>query len=203
MQGFDPRAIADVVVRDQDNPTSPYGVSPDTSWEVRILISAVLTQDLMSAPENITNPTRETMVIRTSLISWLRPFGKYDFLADGLSSTERKDQKAHQATQLGPVKSSQRMASTPAASEPSTPIFSMTKSAMVQHHQHEWPTIAADIHGATDNGLSIAKARARGWIEAKAMAWAHSKGKLVAPHTSTLLVHSMNNIVGKKHTLDD
>lgn len=90
MQGFDPRAIADVVVRDPNDPASPYGVTPDTSWEVRMLISAVLTLDLTSAPANITAPTDATKVVRTSLIPWLRPFGKYDFLADGLSSPTSK-----------------------------------------------------------------------------------------------------------------
>jgi hypothetical protein len=90
MQGFDPRAIADVVVRDPDDPASPYGVSPDTSWEVRMLISAVLTDDLTSAPANVIAPTGTTKVVRTSLIAWLRPFGQYDFLVDGLSSPASK-----------------------------------------------------------------------------------------------------------------
>jgi hypothetical protein len=97
MQGFDPRAIADVVVRDPDDPSSPYGVSPDTSWEVRMLISAVLTHDLTSAPANIAAPTGTTKVVRTSLIPWLRTFGEYGFLADGLSSPASK----HTAVAIG------------------------------------------------------------------------------------------------------
>jgi hypothetical protein len=97
MQGFDPRAIADVVVRDPYDPASPYGVSPDTSWEVRMLISAVLTHDLTSAPANIAAPTGTTKVVRTSLIPWLRTFGEYGFLADGLSSPASK----HTAVAIG------------------------------------------------------------------------------------------------------
>lgn len=86
MQGYDPRAIADVVVRDPANPTRPDGVSPDTSWEVRILVSAVITDHLTSSPAGTTSPSRTTKVLLTSLIPWLRTFKKYDFLADGLSS---------------------------------------------------------------------------------------------------------------------
>jgi hypothetical protein len=202
MQGFDPRALADVVVRDPDDPASPYGVSPDTSWEVRMLISAVLTHDLTSAPTNITAPTGTTKVVRTSLIPWLRTFGEYGFLADGLSSPTSTLADAKLATTSRPAKNSQGLASNPTRPQPGTPTLFMTRFAMIQQHQREWPTIDADIRGACDNGLNVAKAGARGWFEAEAVAWARSKGKLIVPPNSTPLAVSMNSIVGRKHMLD-
>lgn len=203
MQGFDPRAIADVVARDPYDPASPYGDSPDTSWEVRMLISAVLTQDLASAPANITAPTGATKVVRTSLIPWLRPFGKYNFLADGLSSPVSTHGKAKQPPQSRPAKTSQEVSSTPAGSQPGTPSFSMTRAAMIAQHQATWPSIAADIKEAASNGLSQAKAGARDWNEPVALDWARAKNKLVNASNTTGLVNLMHNIVGRKHSIDD
>jgi hypothetical protein len=203
MQGFDPRAIADVAVRDPDDPTSPYGVSPDTSWEVGLLISAVLTHDLMSVPGDITNPTGDTRIVRTSLISWLRPLGRYDFLADGLSLPVSTHQQTKQVPQSRPAKTSRGVASTPTDSQPDRPSFSMTRAAMIARHQASWPTIAADMKEAASNGLSQAKAGARDWIESIALDWARSKGKLVVPTNSNTLASSMQNLVGRKHSIDD
>ena len=58
MQGFDPRAVmaGEVIVRDPSDPTGSTGMEPDTAWEERMLISAVCTQDLLSAPGNCTAP---------------------------------------------------------------------------------------------------------------------------------------------------
>ena len=203
MQGFDPRARGDVVVPDPDDPTSPYGMSPDTSWEERMLTAAVLTGDLESAPANTVEPNSDTKVVRESLIPWLRGLGKYDFLADGLSAPVGKRAQAKQADTLRQTKASSEVASTPMAIRPGMPTFSMTKSAMIQQHLREWPTIEADIHAASENGLSIAKAGPRDWVEADAMAWARSKGKLVVPSASTSLASSMNDLVGRKHSIDD
>ena len=203
MQGFDPRAIADVVVSDPYDPASPYGDSPDTSWEVRMLISAVLTYDLASAPANITAPTGATKVVRTSLILWLRSFGKYDFLADGLSSPVNTHGKAKQPPQSRTDKTSQELPSTPVESQPGTPSFSMTRAAMIAQHQASWPSIEADIKDAASNGLSQAKAGAREWNESVALDWARAKNKLVNASTNTVLVNSMHNIVGRKHSIDD
>lgn len=203
MQGFDPRAIADVAVRDPADPASPYGVSPDTSWEVRMLISAVLTHDLASAPTNITAPTGATKVMRISLITWLRPFGRYDFLADGLSSPVSTPEKAKQFPQSRLVKTSRGVPSTPTESQPGSPSFSMKKAAMIAQHQASWPSIAADIKEAASNGLSRAKAGARDWNESAALDWARAKNKLVNASTTTVLVNSMNNLVGSKHSIDD
>lgn len=82
MQGFDPRALADVGVRDRDYPTSPYCVSPDTSWEEKLLISSVLTHHLSSAPVNITEPTSDTRVSVVSLVPWLRLHGHHDLATE-------------------------------------------------------------------------------------------------------------------------
>lgn len=58
------------------------------------------------------------------------------------------------------------------------PAFSMKKAALIEQHKHEWPTIAGDIAGAKRNGLSAAKAGARGWREVDAIEWARNNGKL-------------------------
>ena len=92
MHGFDPRALADVVVCDPHNPTSHYGTSPDTSWEVKMLITAVETGELLSAPANVAAPDTSTMISRTTLVPWLRLHG-YVSLADGLLPSNGSTQK--------------------------------------------------------------------------------------------------------------
>ena len=84
MHGFDPRAGADVVVRDPDDPTSPYGVSPDLSWEIRMLISAVDAGELTTAPAGVAAPNDDTGILRKSLVAWLR-------LQEGANLTELAD----------------------------------------------------------------------------------------------------------------
>jgi hypothetical protein len=204
MHGLDPRAVAmgEVTVRDPHNPTCPHGVPLDTSWEEKMLISGVLTGDLLSAPENVIEPNRDTQVVKKSLIPWLRRIGGYDFLADGLTVPPSKHSEAKRVAKSHQPQTSQPLDSVPKESPTGTPKFSMNRAGMIQQHLHEWPTIDADMRGAADNGLSAAKAGARGWVEMKAMDWARSKGKLVVPPNSTSLTSSMNNIVGRKHTLD-
>ena len=86
MQGFDPRALADVTVRDPYDPTNPHGVSPDLSWEIRQLTSAVKAGGLVSAPIGAVAPDDETEIQKTSLVVWLKTQG-YDDLADELDTS--------------------------------------------------------------------------------------------------------------------
>ena len=82
IQGFDPRAAGDVVVQDPDDPSSPYGVSPVTSWEERSLISAVEAGILLSAPASATAPDIHTKISVSSLVPWLRAQGYHDLAAE-------------------------------------------------------------------------------------------------------------------------
>lgn len=91
MQGFDPRAIADVAVRDPDDPTSPYGVSPDLSWEIRRLTSAVKAGGLVTAPVGVVAPNDETEISKNSLVDWLRTQSEFD-LADELDTTSQANE---------------------------------------------------------------------------------------------------------------
>jgi hypothetical protein len=84
MHGFDPRAMADVTVRDPYDPESLHGVSLDTSWEVRMLVSAVLAADLISSPAQATAADGHTQVNVESAISWLATQG-YAELSKALS----------------------------------------------------------------------------------------------------------------------
>ncbi len=86
MQGFDPRALADVAVRDPDDPKSPYGVSPDLSWEIRRLTSAVKAGGLVTAPIGVVAPDNDTEILKTSLVDWLRTQREVD-LADELDTS--------------------------------------------------------------------------------------------------------------------
>lgn len=88
MHGFDPRAGADVTVRDPYDPTSPYGVSPDLSWEIRRLISAVSAGDLATAPTSVVTPNDETGILKSSLVPWLRAQGEV-YLADELDTSSQ------------------------------------------------------------------------------------------------------------------
>ena len=89
MHGFDPRAGADVADRDPDDPTSPYGVSPDLSWEKRMLISSVEAGELITAPAGIMVPDSDTGILKTSLVHWLRSRGNeaLAYLADELATS--------------------------------------------------------------------------------------------------------------------
>jgi hypothetical protein len=75
MHDIDPRALGDVTVRDPHNPTCPYGVPLDTSWEERVLISALAIGDLVSVPTGVQTPIRSTHILVSSLIPWLHEHG--------------------------------------------------------------------------------------------------------------------------------
>lgn len=97
IHGFDPRAGADVVVQDPDNPKSQNGISPDLSWEIRMLVSAVEAGDLITAPIGVLAPNDKTGIQKTSLVSWLRSRGDSD-LAD-LANELDSPSYAHVQTQ--------------------------------------------------------------------------------------------------------
>lgn len=98
IHGFDPRAFAEgeVVVQDANNPSNPIGIVPDISWEIRALISAVLTGDLTSAPLNITDPNEHSKVTIKSLLTWLRQHG-YGAVANNLGSVPELNEPSSQA----------------------------------------------------------------------------------------------------------
>jgi len=77
MQGFDPRAASagEVVVRCPSDPSSPYGMPPDLSWEIDVLYTAVQTNHLLSVPVTTSTPPGEIKVTKASLLPWLRSNG--------------------------------------------------------------------------------------------------------------------------------
>jgi hypothetical protein len=76
-----------------------------------------------------------------------------------------------------------------------SPKFSMRLDALIEAHIHEWPTIKTDIKAASDNGLSAAKAGARGWWEELTMEWARANGKLkITKKSADSLVQAMHNM---------
>lgn len=85
------------------------------------------------------------------------------------------------------------------------PVFSMTRAALVSTHLHHWSTIERDLKGAATNGLSAAKAGARGWDEAAALAWAKAKNKLKSAarpaDALTRVMHNMGNLPATRHAL--
>ena len=62
-------------------------------------------------------------------------------------------------------------------------VFPFSKSALVSHYRQVWPTIEADIHGASINGLDVAKAGKRKWHSQIALSWAQANNK-IKDHTS-------------------
>lgn len=180
MHGFDPRALEVVMVKDPHNPGDIYGIPLDAAWEERKLISAVTTQDILSAPLNVDNPNRNTQVSRVSLIPWLRAQG-YPSLADEL------DARPVTASTSNPSQI-QQMAAPQCRTAATGSRLSTTKAAMISQHEHEWPTVAQDIKDAGRNGLAAAaKAGTREWYEVEAMAWARAKNRLQMPRSKELL----------------
>ena len=57
-------------------------------------------------------------------------------------------------------------------------IFPFSKSALVSQYRKFWPTIEADIRGASKNGLDVAKAGKRKWHSQIAFSWAQANNKI-------------------------
>ena len=57
-------------------------------------------------------------------------------------------------------------------------IFPFSKSALVSQYRQIWPTIEADIRGASKNGLVVAKAGKRKWHSQIAFSWAQANNKI-------------------------
>ena len=85
MHGFDPTAVAmcEVLVHDPD---SSYGQPLDTSWEERMLMSALLAGTFSNSNSNNSAPTRNSPVSVVALIPWLQNQG-FTELASGLEIT--------------------------------------------------------------------------------------------------------------------
>ncbi|WP_143435870.1 hypothetical protein [Hydrogenophaga sp. IBVHS1] len=175
MHGVDPRALADVTVQDPDDPESPYGIPLDTSLEERALTSSLTTGDLLSVPSGVQKPCTSTNVLVSSLIPWLRKNG-YCALVDGLDTST-------QATLLA------------ASTEQVAAAVPLNRASMIAKHKAIWPTIEGDISDASSNGLSVAKAGARGWNEAKALEWARAKNKLEKSAPASALDRGMGRMM--------
>jgi hypothetical protein len=87
-------------------------------------------------------------------------------------NTEKAEPEAETEPQVVPVV---QAAAHPATALPETP---MSRAGLIKAHEHHWPTIKADLGDAARNGLSVAKAGKRGWVESKALEWARAKGNL-------------------------
>jgi len=105
IQGFDPRAVeaGDVAVQDPFEPSSPYGVGPDFSWEVEVLITAVQTGHLVAVTGNTIDPNKISKVTTASLVPWLRLQGYAD-LANQLKTSPQANGPAP-PTDVVPVES--------------------------------------------------------------------------------------------------
>ena len=87
-----------------------------------------------------------------------------------------------------------------------SPVFFMSRGALVSKYRHDWETIERDLKDAASNGLSAAKAGPRDWKEDVALDWARAKGKLKSAMNQARpldrVMHSMNSLSGQKHTLE-
>ena len=55
--------------------------------------------------------------------------------------------------------------------------FPMSKAALVSKYKAQWATIERDMQDASKNGLAVAKAGERKWVEDLALQWAKSNNK--------------------------
>lgn len=221
MLGFDPRAVAlgDVVVRDPEDPSNPNGVTPDSSWNERVLISAVLSHHLVSVPGNVTDPSPDTEVSTASLLAWFRSRGRVD-LADGLADSG--DLLVHASTDLSHHRQSvvdgvSTAARAPALGEQNLTTSactdferavsaesSVTRKRLIQMYKPEWLTIERDLSDAAANGLShAAKANRRGWLPLRAREWALGKGKFLESKNAGPLNAAMSALRGRVHRIND
>ena len=130
-----------------------------------------------------------------------------DKLEDTVTEHNNDLAKLIPATQAAPaIPESEALPALAANSASKAPVVPFKKAALIAKYIHEWPTIGRDIHGAGTNGLAAAaKAGSRGWVEADALNWARSKGKLIstAKPADTLVqaMHNMGNLPNRKHSL--
>lgn len=76
MQGFDPRAMGDVVVCDPLDPSNPYGVSPDLISDIRMINSAASGGLIRSSDASIEDlDSADTKIVTDSLGDWLAEVG--------------------------------------------------------------------------------------------------------------------------------
>jgi hypothetical protein len=82
----------------------------------------------------------------------------------------------------------------PQAPQPA-PVL-MKKAALIAKHAGQWKTIEADLHSASENGLSeAARAPKRGyWSESDALEWARQRGKLKAEPQGASLAGKVHRI---------
>ena len=180
MYGYDPRARGLGYM-----PVDQHGDEMDLSDDHRLITSAVLANELEAVAGSATPPGPETHLTRSSLIPWLRSRG-YDEIADGLE-----------------MRDSNSLPSSAGARDTVTgPMFSMKRAALIKQHQHQWPTIEADLADASKNQLNGALAGPRDWYEAKALEWARSKGKLVLKSdVDNSATNVLSNLPSKTHRL--
>ncbi len=193
MQGKDPDNLQDVVINDQ-------GDGVDLSYETGMLISAIQVGELTTYPLVIVSPSDRTEIEVKALVPWLRIRRYYD-LADGLTLPTIGVSTVVNVASLAAVVNERETVSPDNLQTPIKAAFSLTRSAMVAQHQHEWPTIEADIKAASENGLSACKAGKRDWRERDALEWARSKGKLIKQPETAGLTHSMRSLPGKIHKM--
>lgn len=71
MQGYDPRALEDAVVRDPADPSSPHGVAPDFGSEIRLINSAACA-GLIRSPDPVNDlELADTKILTATLGDWL------------------------------------------------------------------------------------------------------------------------------------
>ena len=181
MYGYDPRARGLGYM-----PVDQHDQEMDLSDDHRLLTSAVLTNELEAVAGSATQPSPQTHLTKSSLIPWLRSRG-YDELADGL---EMRDPNS--------------LPSSASARDTATgPKFSMKRAALIKQHQHQWPTIEADLADASKNQLNGALAGPRDWNEVKALEWARSRGKLVLQSdVEDSATKVLRNLPSKTHRLE-
>lgn len=203
MRGYEPRVLSDVLVSSGD-PLDHHGVPLDYSDEERMLTSAVSVGELTACPPESNSPNGSTEIVVVSLIPWLRRRGYID-LAKGLSLPTLNPEitaqmSAQKQTLSEKLQSENSLEDRIFASK--APEFSLTKSAMIEHHKHEWPSIERDLKGASENGLFKAKAGERDWVESTAMEWARAKNKLIKPAKSNALESGINNMISRPTSSD-
>jgi hypothetical protein len=139
MHGFDPRALADIAVRNPDDPHDTYGVALDYMFELRQINGAAVAEQIQAATQPIDLTSPHTQIIVSSLGDWLATIGHAD-LAASLGLTGQS-----QSPQINPANAA-ILIPAPVDTAPTLPLRSPPKQRQAYQEEVVLEAIRAQGH---------------------------------------------------------
>ncbi len=184
-----------------DPPARPADPKKLREWEAAARFGASGMHKMLD-PHHYPHLDSLDVVSATDLDEWLKPTG-YTFSVPIAEPAPRAS-----ATEVAAAEVETEVAAgtlVPVLEQFAESELPVKKAAMIARHKGKWPTIEGDMKDANRNGLKDARTGHRGWLEKKALEWAHNRNKL--PGTEKAVdelartVNSMVDLQGQKHTM--